>query len=194
MLCRRLCLLLLAACLSAGAGAQPQPRPAEGPNAESPPGKTPRGALVRALTLPGWGQLYNDQPVKAAVVWGGLGALGAGVVLQQQHYLRLRHAAVYAVCTDTDPATTCADATYARFAGDASAYTGYRADALRSLRDRARRNRDLFVLGTAAGYALQALDAYVSAHLRTFDVDEGLSFRLAPTPSGPRASVRVALP
>lgn len=181
------CLLLVLA----GMPAQAQP---PGPQSSQVETRTPRGALTRALVAPGLGQLYNGQPVKAVVVWGGLGAMGTGVYLQQRRYLQLRHAAIYAVCTDTDPATDCADPTFARFADDAAPYDGYRADALRSLRDRARRNRDLLIVGTAAAYTLQALDAYVSAHLLSFDVDERLSVRLWPGLSGAGVSVRVALP
>lgn len=35
------------------------------------------GAMFRSIVLPGWGQLYNDEPVKAAVVGGGVGTLAA---------------------------------------------------------------------------------------------------------------------
>ncbi|HYE57202.1 MAG TPA: DUF5683 domain-containing protein, partial [Rhodothermales bacterium] len=157
-------------------------------------GRSPRGALTRALVLPGWGQLYNGQPLKAAVVWAGLGGLGTGVILQHRRYLQLRHAAIYTVCIDTDPGTTCADPAYARYAEEAAPYEGYRADALRNLRDRARRNRDLFLVGTSAGVALQALDAYVSAHLLSFDVDERLSVQLVPGPGGATWVLRTSLP
>jgi hypothetical protein len=183
----RLPCLLIALLAAFPASGQPVAAPARDD-------RTPLGALTRALVAPGWGQLYNGQPAKAAVVWAGLGGLGTGVVLQHRRYLRLRHAAIYAVCTDSDPQTTCADAGYARYAQEAAPYTGYRADALRSLRDRARRNRDLFIVGTAAGIALQALDAYVSAHLLTFDVDERLSVQLVPVPGGAAWVLRASLP
>ncbi len=35
------------------------------------------GALFRSLLVPGWGQLYNDEPLKAAMVGGGVGTAGA---------------------------------------------------------------------------------------------------------------------
>ena len=39
--------------------------------------KSKSGALFRSLVVPGWGQLYNDEPLKAAMVGGGVGAAGA---------------------------------------------------------------------------------------------------------------------
>ena len=39
-------------------------------------------------------------------------------------------------------------------------------------------------------YGLQALDAYVSAELADFDVSEDLSLHLAPTSTGPAATLR----
>ena len=57
------------------------------------------------------------------------------------------------------------------------------ASTLRSERDRYRRNRDLARLGVVAVYGLSVLDAYVSAHLLDFNVDENLSLRLIPAPS-----------
>ena len=44
-----------------------------------------------------------------------------------------------------------------------------------------------------AAYALQALDAYVSAELADFDVSEDLSLRVAPSPAGPTLGLRVRL-
>ncbi len=35
------------------------------------------GALVRSLLVPGWGQAYNGEPAKAAMVGGGVGVAGA---------------------------------------------------------------------------------------------------------------------
>ena len=60
----------------------------------------------------------------------------------------------------------------------------------RAFRDTSRRNRDFMILISGLAYALQALDAYVSAHLASFDVSEDLSLHLAPTPTGPAAALR----
>jgi len=37
--------------------------------------KSPRGAMLRSALVPGWGQLYNDQKLKALLVFAGEMAL-----------------------------------------------------------------------------------------------------------------------
>ncbi len=154
---------------------------------------SPRRVVRRALVAPGWGQLTNRQPVKAAVVWGTLGATGAGVGISQVQYLRLRHAALFRRCETSPDPTVCTGID--GFAGDAARYPGIDAGTLRGLRDRARRRRDLFILATATAYALQSLDAYVSAHLRLFDDGSDLSIGLTAPPDGgaPALALRVRL-
>ena len=77
------------------------------------------------------------------------------------------------------------------YADEAARYPGVSAATLRTLRDDARRRRDLFVLGTLVVYGLQALDAYVSAHLRQFDDGSDLSVGLAPVDGRPGATLRL---
>ena len=61
-------------------------------------------------------------------------------------------------------------------------YTGvYSKDQLNTLQHYYHRYRDLSVIGAAALYLLNIVDANVDAHLFTFDVSEDLSFRLHPT-------------
>ena len=151
---------------------------------------SPRRVVRRALVAPGWGQLTNRQPVKAAVVWGTLGATGAGVAVSQVQYLRLRHAALFRRCESAPDPAVCTGID--GFADEAARYPGIDAATLRGLRDAARRRRDLFVLATATAYALQSLDAYVSAHLRLFDDGSDLSIGLA-APADARAPVSLAL-
>jgi TolB-like protein len=38
------------------------------------------GAMFRSLVAPGWGQVYNGEPVKAGIVAGGVGLLGLATV------------------------------------------------------------------------------------------------------------------
>ncbi len=151
--------------------------------AAAPTPLSPSRVVRRALVAPGWGQLTNRQPVKAVAVWGGLAAAGTGVGVSHVQYLRLRHAALYRRC-ETDPAPNVCTGIDG-FADEAARYPGVSAATLRGLRDGARRRRDLFLLGTATVYALQALDAYVSAHLRLFDDGSDLSVGLATPGSFP---------
>jgi hypothetical protein len=150
---------------------------------------SPGGALRRSLVLPGWGQVYVGKPVRAAVVVALLAGLGTGTVLANGRYVRLRHAYLYVSREDADPGTPDADNEYARYLQtwlDAGALP---ATTVRSQRDGARSRRDLVVLGTALAYALQALDAYVGAHLAGFDVSEDLSLHVGSAPDGPAATL-----
>lgn len=152
---------------------------------------SPRGALLRSLAAPGWGQAYNGDYLKVPIVVGGLGTLAYFIVEQAGRTVLYRRAALYADCAATPPAAppeVCAG--FERYAGDWAKAGRLPAGTNRALRDNARRNRDLLILLTAAAYTLQALDAYVSAQLADFDVSEDLSVRLLPTPSGPVATLR----
>ena len=148
---------------------------------------SPRGALWRSLAVPGWGQVYVGQPGKTPVVVGALaGTIGLAVYLDTR-YRRYRRAYLYVSREDLDPTVPDPGNEFAAFLDDWLA-TGARAAATtRSLRDDTRRNRDLALLGSAAVYALQVLDAYVAAHLIGFDVSEDLALRVVPTADGPAA-------
>jgi hypothetical protein len=147
---------------------------------------SPRGALLRSLALPGWGQIYNHQPLKAPVIWAGLGTLVGVSAHSNNRAILFRRAAIYHDCQEQPeavPAGFCDDS--GRFAGEFE-----RADALtagpltgtsaRNLRDQFRRQRDLFALISFLAYGLQALDAYVAAELADFDVGEDLTVGLTP--------------
>ena len=152
----------------------------------------PRATLQRALIVPGWGQLTNRQPAKAAVVWGALTGTGGTAAFVHTRYREAGRAYLYKACTD-DPTTCKVPAATTDYASDYERrYDGLSAATVRQSRDRLRRNRDLLLLGIGLVYAVQAADAYVSAHLRGFDDDERLS--LAWSPDGPRLALRVPLP
>lgn len=137
--------------------------------------------MLRAAVLPGWGQFYNRQYYKIPIVYAGLGGLITGVVYMNDRYLLYRHAYLYA----RDPEA------YPQYADEAAPFTRIiesgQEDLLRRQRENFQRNRDLFVLGVGLYYGLTLLDAFVSAHLRDFDIDEDLTVQLRPTlaPSGP---------
>ncbi|MDX1438510.1 MAG: DUF5683 domain-containing protein, partial [Rubricoccaceae bacterium] len=44
-------------------------------NPVEPSFPSPRGALIRSLIIPGWGQVYAGQPIKTPFVVGALGGL-----------------------------------------------------------------------------------------------------------------------
>ncbi len=142
--------------------------------------RTPGKALRRSLLVPGLGQVYNGQPEKTPFVLIGLLGAGAYVAYNHDRYLLYRHAFLYQQREESgqDPNE------FERFADEWVEAGSLQAIRLRDLRDNARSSRDIAIVLTGAVYALQALDAYVSAHLKDFDVSDDLSLHIAPEASG----------
>ena len=88
-----------------------------------------------------------------------------------------------------------------RYDGDTSTHDAfelrYSDNDLVTLKDYYQRYRDLSVIGMAALYTFQIIDAAVDAHLSTFDVSDDLSLNISPrvygTPQGMVATVGLRL-
>ena len=150
----------------------------------------PGTALRRSLLVPGWGQVTNGDYVKAGIAVSGVSALAALAVTYGLRTVRYRRAAIFADCDAGTPVPEGTCDGFEQFEDEWVEAGRLPAGANRALRDNSRRNRDFLILTTGLAYALQALDAYVSAHLADFDVSEDLSLHLAPTPTGPAAALR----
>jgi len=166
--------------------------------------RLPRVALKRAL-IPGWGQVYNRQYLKLPLVYGGLAGTLGGALLVNRRYLRYRHAYLFTARLDDSGAPV-----FPQYAGayaalidnldltpesalteaEVSARRARLEPQFRSQRDQLRRNRDLLYFSTIAWYALTLLDAYVSAHLFDFDVDESLAVSVRVLPGQIRLHIR----
>lgn len=176
------------------AGAAPVVAPLQADSA----GPSPRGAVVRAIAVPGWGQVYTGQWLKAPLAVAGVAGAVSYLVFNQRRYVLYRRATVFAGCQDQPPDPDgdrfelCTDV--APSYEDEWEELGSRGFAtLAPIRDRARGSRDIAVVVVGLAYAVQALDAYVSAQLSDFDVSEDLAVGLAPTPEGGLLAVRVRL-
>jgi Family of unknown function (DUF5683) len=131
----------------------------------------PRWVMMRSLVFPGWGQAYNGQWVKAALVAGTEGYLILRIIDDQRDLDDLEAAAEAARAAADEEAEDLA----------VSAYND-RLDAF---------VRRQWFLGAVIVYAL--VDAYVDAHFRNFDVDfENDPALPGGTPGGPggRLSLR----
>lgn len=142
-----------------------------------PPDHSPRKALWRAVAVPGWGQFYNRQYYKMPFVYAGLAGGGYAIYTLTQRYRLFRHANLYVI--GDNRAGETGDNPYGHFKDDydeavrrlgGGQGTQVGGQQLRNLRDQYRRWRDLSILGTGLFYALSVLDAYVSAHLLSFNV------------------------
>jgi Family of unknown function (DUF5683) len=127
----------------------------------------PRKAALFSLLLPGAGQAYNRKYWKIPLVYGLLGGLG---YLEYQNIVQFRDIRdTYRARVDEDP-TTIPNPKYDRWS-DAT---------LKSNRDIAQRNLEVSSLILAGGYLLSVADAFVDAHLATFDVSDDLSMQIRP--------------
>ena len=156
-----------------------------------PPDHRPRKALWRASALPGWGQYYNRQYIKIPFVVAGLGGLTAALIQTNSNLLLYRHAALFRLSQERggENAYPQFEDEYQEVIGDIGGEVS--SAALRRERDRFRRLRDLSAIGLGLYYGLTVIDAYVSAHLVTFDVGEDLSMQVAPTYDGVAATLRM---
>lgn len=131
---------------------------------------SPKKAAIMSACLPGLGQIYNrsfgaHSLWKVPVIYAGFGGLTYGFIWNHSYVkdyrdaLRMRY--------DDDPTTV-------------DGFTRYSDDDLVTLKNYYQRYRDLCVVGAAALYTLQIIDATVDAHLATFDVSDNLSMRFSP--------------
>ena len=119
----------------------------------------PKKALLLSTILPGAGQVYNGQWWKAPLAAGALAGAVYNIRFQSDRYLRFNVAY------------------RASIAGTEHEFSDTRLDnaqTLLSFRNRFNKSRQLgYVIGVAV-YGLQALEAFVGAHLKDFDTEDDL--------------------
>lgn len=134
-----------------------------------PKNHNPRTATLLAL-IPGAGQIYNRRYWKLPIVWGGVGALGYFMVKSKLEFEC--HKRTYLEHIDTFPSTNYMCAVSDTSLSDAN---------LKIVRDNARSDSELFIIGFTLFYGLTIIDAFVDAHMIRFDIDDNLSLRVKPS-------------
>ncbi len=129
---------------------------------------SPTKALLLSVALPGAGQAYNRQYWKIPLVYGGLATFGYLYYDNRKVFNRLK--AEYIARVDDDPATV----------GE-PVLQGLSTANVRYFRDKYRLQSEQLGLGFVVTYLLAGAEAYVAAHLKTFDVSDDLSLRFGPT-------------
>ena len=129
----------------------------------------PRKATIRSLILPGWGQFYNRQYWKIPVIYAGL-----GVAIGFYSWNNARYGQYLAGYREAYNAPTSEKTAIVR--GELRSV-----DQLKRFSDQFRRQRDLTIILTVVGWALNAVEANVAAHLKTFDISDDISMRIGPT-------------
>lgn len=137
----------------------------------------PRRALYRSLMIPGWGQIYNKRIWKVPIVYAALGGMTAVALWNQSKYKEF--AGYYRLSIDQQP----------------HPYDFLSAASLRNIRNGYRQNMELSWIGVAAVYGLQAMEAYINAHLKTFDIKDDIGMKIHPAlpePSSPGIGMTIS--
>lgn len=124
-----------------------------------------RTAAILSAVIPGAGQAYNKQYWKMPLVYAAIGGLGYWAYNNNKNYKSYSNSlrAMY----DDDPNTV-------------SSYPLYTADQIIVQKNQTKKSRDLALILCGVAYALNVIDANVSAHLKTFDVSNDLSLQVKP--------------
>jgi hypothetical protein len=128
----------------------------------------PHKVLFRSLMIPGWGQVINKQAYKVPIVYALIGGLIGYTIYETKQYHDYR-AAYY-----NDNAKSSEDQ---RFGPTPAYLQNISASQLKKNRNSIHNRRDMMYIAILGAYALNALDAYIFANLRSFDVSKNLSVR-----------------
>lgn len=121
--------------------------------------KSPTGAVLRSLALPGWGQIYVESYWKAPLLIGGAGTLVYLIIDNNIKFVDAKK--------DVDKLIS-------------NQATDYEITRAKNIREYYRDNRDMCAFFLAGVYIIAAVDAYVGAHLFDFNVNEDLSVNWKP--------------
>jgi len=134
----------------------------------------PKSVMFKSMMIPGWGQIINKQAWKVPIVYGLLGGLGYYSV-----YLTKKYHDYQAAYYNLNPRPPNGEPPTDQRFGPTPSYIPEDANLqeLRNQRNTYRNRRDLVYVGIVIAYGLNIVDAYVFAHMRSFDVSENLSMR-----------------
>lgn len=130
----------------------------------------PKSVMYKSLMIPGWGQIVNKQAWKVPIVYALLGGLAGYSIFLTKRYHDYR-AAYYNLNPQIEEDDMRFGPTPDYISPDASL------SFLRETRNYYHNRRDFIYITIALAYGLNAIDAYVFAHLRSFDVSDDLSMR-----------------
>jgi TM2 domain-containing membrane protein YozV len=125
----------------------------------------PKRAGLYSACLPGLGQLYNKQYWKAGLVYAGTAVITGFLISNYDEYNKYRK--IYIGMIDSNPETP-------------DTYLNYTVDDVKYLRDGFRKYLEYSILSAGLGYMLNILDAFISAHLKSFDMSKDISFHTTP--------------
>jgi len=133
---------------------------------------SPIKAQLYSAILPGLGQIYNRKYWKLPIIYGIGGAVIFSYFYNRDYYEDLNNAYVEVYYMDPPP-------TEYEFRGKVITYNI--AGQLYSNKEKFRKWKDYALVGIAAVYLLNVIDAMIDAYFLEFDVSDDLSLRLGPS-------------
>jgi len=123
----------------------------------------PRKAGLYSAIVPGLGQAYNKKYWKMPIIYGGFIGFGFGIDFYQKRHKKFR-SELFDILES----------------GEFESASGFDESQLRTIVDKARRERDFYLVLTGLWYLLNVADAHIDAHLKEFDLNEKLKLSLDP--------------
>ena len=137
----------------------------------------PYKATWLAVVLPGAGQIYNRKYWKLPIVYGGIMGCLYAYNWNNQMYSDYRQA--FLDIMDADPNTKSYE-TFFPSGYDFQQNEEYLKELFKKRKNRYRRWRDLSVFACIGVYLVSIVDAYVDAHLSSFDISEDINLSIKP--------------
>lgn len=128
----------------------------------------PKIAFVRSMILPGWGQMTNKNYLKLPLIYGAAGVGGYFIVRNNQLYQKYKGYVIEMKAAGLSE----------RVIDGAGPYS---ITLITTAANQYRRYKQLSFVGLGLGWLLFAIEANVSAHLKTFDVSRDISMKISPS-------------
>ena len=138
----------------------------------------PKRAMWLSALCPGAGQIYNRRYWKLPIVIGAFVGLTYGTSWNNR--MLNDYSKAYRDITDNDLNTRSYMDFYPPTVKESDLDKTWLTSTLKNRKDYYRRYRDICIIGIAAVYLLNVIDAYVDASMMHFDVSDDLSMQLKP--------------
>lgn len=138
----------------------------------------PMRAMWLSALCPGAGQIYNRRYWKLPIVIGAFVGLAYGTSWNNR--MLNDYSKAYRDITDNDPNTRRYMDFFPPTVKESELDKTWLTNTLKNRKDYYRRYRDICIIGIAAVYILNVIDAYVDASMMHFDVSDDLSMQLRP--------------
>jgi hypothetical protein len=150
--------------------------------------KSYRRATLYSALLPGAGQFYNKKYWKIPIVWAAIGIPAYLYFDNKKIYNEAQYALVVTINGSKGDSLNNVSPDFLPLVQSGNT------TAIINVRDEARKDQDYSILFVLLFYGLNIVDATVDAHLKDFNVNSDLSFRIKPMiMPGPTPSAGITL-